>query len=191
MFLRKSFISSLTLCLLLSAAISNSSLKAYFFKTPPKSSSLLLKSSAGVGLFALTYLALIWYANNVFDNAEDQLNLLQDFVQDNNYNQLKGRALKLYSNTWFSSATSINSVYPVAWLETEADSNKKFLWWMKFITPITEKREKIYDLLPELNAALINLNKNEDFSREKKEFYNLCLKARKTKPHYVHVHWQK
>jgi len=153
--LKKTTCNALAFGMLLSISCSNTKLDAnieYIF--------------AGLSLIAvptLTYLGITAWANHQFRQATRRNQILEQYVQDGDYEALKNNARDQYFDQLGASSESLSSDYPAIWLQKDATAKKNFL---NCYLMSAEKRA----LSRRLRDALRQLRRNQQFSAERKEY---------------------
>jgi len=184
------FIKNSLFCFLVFAALHNTTIKPSTESSFP--GSFVTKITSTVGAVVIGYVLLLWYTSTVFDNTKDQLVLLQEFETDKDYQKLKNKASDIYHNRrWLTSSRSLDSQYPVPWLEREISFNKNFLFYVKFVSPDRERKAKINKLVYDIDESLSKLRANKSFEEDKKESYKLHIATNPNSRPHVHLHLDK
>lgn len=127
--------------------------------------------------------------HSAYQSAKEQFKALQEFHEnpDMSYQNLKDLARNLYyRQSWFPSSTSLESDYPVIWLEKAATSNKNLLSIVSFVT----FNEKLSTLSKNLSQKLNFLRNSKSFIAERAE-YNEKLREQNYRESKLSIERQK
>jgi len=141
-----------------------------FTKKVAELSFVTVASTVGIAILATPAVLLFLAINQVhkertYKAAKKQLNILNKFkdTPDYSYANLKSDALDLYlDQTWGSATTSLESDYPIVWLESRARKNANYLQ--------NTNNQEMIQLGKNLKNAIQNLLRSESFIKEMEEY---------------------